>query len=106
MKSHYEALEVSPHASHAVIRAAYRCLAQIHHPDKNRDCDHAGQRLMIINCAHSVLSDPATRRSYDLSHGLLSFVERRGQSSPTTAPRFSLDGGSSASRPFAFRPLL
>jgi curved DNA-binding protein CbpA len=34
MKSPYETLEVSPHASPSVIQAAYRCLAKRHHPDK------------------------------------------------------------------------
>ena len=40
MVSLYELLEVSPNASAAVIKAAYRCLVQQHHPDKK-----AGDRI-------------------------------------------------------------
>ncbi|MBK9574589.1 MAG: J domain-containing protein [Rhodoferax sp.] len=49
MASFYETLEVSPRASDFVIRAAYRCLVQHHHPDKNPRAEGAGQRLVLIN---------------------------------------------------------
>jgi DnaJ-class molecular chaperone len=62
----YETLEVSPQASPSVIRAAYRCLAQHHHPDKHPNSDDAGQRLAQINFAYSVLADPVKRRRQDV----------------------------------------
>ena len=76
----YETLEVSPQASPSVIRAAYRCLAQQHHPDKHLNSDAAGQRLAQINFTYSVLADPLQRRGYDIRERIdAAFVERRGQ---------------------------
>ncbi len=103
MKSFYEMLEVSPHASSAVIRAAYRCLAQQDHPDKNPDSEDAKQRMSNINRAYAVLSDAAKRKAYDLSQDHAQGIcERRSMDSLSAK-----SNGSSAptSRPFAFRPL-
>jgi DnaJ-class molecular chaperone len=106
MKTLYETLEVSPLASDSVIRAAYRCLAQRHHPDKNRHSEDAGQRLAGINCAYAVLSDPVKRLDYDLRLGIpQGFVERRGHTAMPSAPRVPRTAGSAEFRPFAFRPL-
>ncbi len=58
----YETLEVSPQASPSVIRAAYRCLAQHHHPDKHLNSGDAGQRLAQINFAYSVLAETGKHR--------------------------------------------
>lgn len=106
MKSLYETLEVSPLASHSVIRAAYRCLAQRHHPDKNQHCEDAGRRLTLINCAYAVLSDPVKRQDYDQRRRLpRGFVDRRGHGAMHSAPRMPSTGDSAEFRPFAFRPL-
>jgi DnaJ-class molecular chaperone len=106
MKSLYETLEVSPHASHDVIRAAYRCLAQHDHPDKNLDSETAGQWMSNINRAYAVLSDIQKRQAYDLSLGIgQKFHERRGLGVLTKAQRQSPDEGPLTDRPFAFRPL-
>ena len=106
MTSFYETLEVSPRASHCVIRAAYRCLAQRHHPDKNPDSEDAGQRLTSINRAYSVLSDPEKRQDYDDRQGLdRGFGERRGRGTASRAHRESRSEGPPVSRPFGFRPL-
>ena len=106
MTSLYEILEVSPRASPAVIRAAYRCLAQRHHPDKNPHSAEAGPRLAMFNLAYSVLSDPDQRRLYDTHGGCYAtFVERRG---PGRAPRtYGVPQRATAVpiRPFVFRPL-
>jgi curved DNA-binding protein CbpA len=63
----YEILQVSPLASRAVIKAAYRSLAQQHHPDKVPDDPDAGDRLAAINRAFAVLYDPAKRAAHDTS---------------------------------------
>ncbi|WP_158558984.1 J domain-containing protein [Rhodoferax lacus] len=101
----YEVLEVSPRASAMVIRAAYRYLAQFHHPDKRSGASEAGHRLMLINQAYAVLSDPEQRRLYD--HALQAqypALERRGSGVPF-GPQERPDGGIQVSRKFAFRPL-
>lgn len=106
MKSFYEMLEVSPNASNIVIRAAYRCLAQHEHPDKNPDSDDAGQRMLNINRAYAVLTDTEKRKEYDRSQGIPNdWYERRGHSFIHPATRKSHDKVPPTARPFAFRPL-
>src|SRR4051812_11369369 len=66
MKNYYSILGVLPTAEHAVIKAAYRALCQIYHPDKfDGDKNHAHKILQDLNEAWAVLSDEAARRRYD-----------------------------------------
>jgi curved DNA-binding protein CbpA len=102
----YEDLEVSPRASAPVIKAAYRCLAQLNHPDKNPDQDSAAERLTRINHAYAVLSDPAQRQFYDLTLGAPRRMnERRGQTAAERRPWEPSPPKQTGTRPFAFRPL-
>lgn len=100
----YELLEVSPNASPAVIKTAYRCLVQMLHPDRNPGDPAAAERLALINQAYSVLADPVLRARYDEKAGLKS-AERRGGGDrfqpirPVSAP------AGKTLRRFAFRPL-
>lgn len=106
MKTLYETLEVSPHASSFVIRAAYRSLVQYHHPDRLGSSESAGQKLATINCAYAVLSDPKKRNDYDLHHGIaLKCVERRQEGTVFPVGRKSVGAQPFTSRPFGFRPL-
>jgi len=106
MKSLYETLEVSPRVGNFVIRAAYRCLAQHDHPDKNPDSEDAGQWMSNINRAYAVLSDLKKRQEYDRGQGInQDFCERRGLRTIFTAHIKSGDKATVTVRPFAFRPL-
>ena len=102
----YEILEVSPHASAQVIRAAYRCLAQCNHPDKNPGSAAASERQAQINFAYGVLSDPSKRRRYDQRMGAQqeSDIERRGSDLATPAHSKAMDDAPPVSRAFVFRP--
>lgn len=64
-QNHYEVLGVSPRASLEEIRRAYRNQVRKEHPDVSRDANHAS--IAAINEAWNILSDPAKRRSFDLS---------------------------------------
>jgi curved DNA-binding protein CbpA len=64
--SYYEILSVPAFAPAGVVRKAYRRLVQQHHPDRNPD-PLATQRMMLLNEAYSVLSDPVQRQQYDAS---------------------------------------
>lgn len=103
----YDLLEVSPQASSPVIRAAYRCLAQLAHPDKHRGDGLASERQTKINGAYAVLSDPARRQRYDQVLALrTAFVERRRCEA---APLGGTSVGTHQSqdmRAYAFRPLV
>ncbi len=104
----YEILELSPHASAQVIRAAYRCLAQSNHPDKNCGSAAASARQAQINLAYGILSDPLKRLRYDQRLGSPqdSGAERRGKEQATPAHAKARDGAPPVSRAFAFRPLI
>jgi len=100
----YEILEVSPKARSAVIKAAYRCLVQECHPDRNPGDPGAGARMSLINHAYSVLSDPAQRAQYDQKIGV-SGIERRGSGLASNPGQEQTGKGGRYLRRFAFRPL-
>lgn len=62
---YYQTLGVKYSASYEEIKRAYRRLAVLYHPDKNRD-PAAENIFKSINEAYDVLSDPAKKRVYDL----------------------------------------
>lgn len=63
--NYYEILEVSPKASPAVIRAAYRSLIQRYHPDKNPGDTAIAERAAQVIAAYEILSDEEKRAAYD-----------------------------------------
>ena len=94
--NHYATLEVSSTASARVIQAAYRCLVQIHHPDKNAGCTAAGEIAARINKAYSVLSDAKQRSAYDDAMRLRNpALERRSAHADAVG----------VFRPYGFRPM-
>jgi curved DNA-binding protein CbpA len=60
----YEVLQVAPRAEPEVIKASYRTLARIYHPDVS-DNPESAARMREINAAYDVLSDPTKRALYD-----------------------------------------
>lgn len=60
---HYRLLQVRRDASTEVIAAAYRRLIKDAHPDAGGD----GEAARALNRAHEVLSDPGSRRRYDMT---------------------------------------
>lgn len=58
---HYRVLQVDADADLDVIRAAYRVLAAKHHPDAGG----SASRMIAINAAWNMLSDPTSRAGYD-----------------------------------------
>ena len=78
-QDHYAVLGVAPSADPDVIRAAYRVLAQRHHPDRNAHTD--GSAMVRLNQAYAVLSCPKRRAEFDI-------VQRR-MHAPIQANRFN-----------------
>jgi hypothetical protein len=69
-RTYYQILQVDPAADPDVIEAAFRRLALKYHPDTSTDSDAASRMREIIE-ARECLSDPARRRSYDRSIGIV-----------------------------------
>ncbi len=62
---HYQILNVPPDASAAEIKAAFRALALVHHPDQNHNSAESQARFAVILNAWTILGDPVSRKSYD-----------------------------------------
>lgn len=65
MVNYYEILKVSPKASRAEIKSAYRRLARKLHPDVNNGSEETARKFAEIAEAYEVLGNPAERVSYD-----------------------------------------
>lgn len=65
MNDHYNTLNVAESATEDDIKKAYRHLAKLHHPDRNKGDSASEEKFKLINEAYSILSDPAKRAEYD-----------------------------------------
>jgi hypothetical protein len=65
MVNYYEVLNVSPKASRAEIRSAYRRLARKLHPDKNNGSEETAVKFAAIAEAYEVLGNIKERVKYD-----------------------------------------
>ncbi|WP_414573816.1 J domain-containing protein [Nostoc sp. CCY 9925] len=64
VSNHYQTLKVSPNASQAEIKQAYRRLVKLFHPDSNQQTADR-EEIIRINAAYEVLRDNQNRRNYD-----------------------------------------
>lgn len=65
-KDLYRILGIAGSAESAVIRAAYKALIMIYHPDRyDGDKNYAIKKSKEINEAYAVLIDPDKRKKYD-----------------------------------------
>ncbi len=65
-KNYYRTLDVEKTAGQREIKEAYRKLAFLYHPDRNKGEAAAVEKMKEINEAYAVLSDPEKRDRYDL----------------------------------------
>jgi hypothetical protein len=65
MVNYYDVLKVSPEASSAEIKSAYRRLARQLHPDRNNGSEETALRFAAIAEAYEVLGNPRERSRYD-----------------------------------------
>lgn len=67
----YAVLGLSPKAHDVVIRAAYRALAALYHPDVQANSSNT-HRMAELNAAYAQLRTPARRALYDAERELAS----------------------------------
>src|SRR6185312_11170993 len=60
---YYQILQINPTATNAEIKAAYRRLAKLFHPDKNPGAE---EKFKIVKEAYETLIDSTRRSKYDL----------------------------------------
>ena len=61
----YQVLGVSPSASAAEIKSAYRSLVKQHHPDAAESIGDDPERILEINAAWELLGDSEARQRFD-----------------------------------------
>uniref|UniRef100_K3W9B9 J domain-containing protein n=1 Tax=Globisporangium ultimum (strain ATCC 200006 / CBS 805.95 / DAOM BR144) TaxID=431595 RepID=K3W9B9_GLOUD len=64
-RTHYQVLGIHQRATANEVKKAYRKLALQYHPDKAKS-DRDAEMFKDMSAAHTVLSDPAARKKYDL----------------------------------------
>lgn len=76
MRDFYEALGIPRTAQVSEIKAAFKRLAKLYHPDRNPGNKQAEENFKAINEAYHTLVDPVKKSQYDLRlYGLLSNYE-------------------------------
>lgn len=60
----YSILEIDENATHEEIKKAYKKLACLYHPDKNKD-PMSSEKFIKIKTAYDILSNPETRYKYN-----------------------------------------
>lgn len=67
-KNFYQTLGLLAQADDVVIKAAYKALAQKHHPDKNKTNKEFHTQVMAeLNAAYAAIGTKAKRKAYDES---------------------------------------
>jgi DnaJ domain len=63
--THYDTLGVAQQTPPEVVRAAYKALTQMYHPDRPSNPQRSVDRMHALSAAYAILSDPAKRKEYD-----------------------------------------
>lgn len=88
MVDYYKELGISRHATATEIRTAYKRLALLWHPDRNKDKE-AEEKFKKIKQAYDVLSDENQRREYDQQRAAASQRKRNARCETRAAPNMN-----------------
>ncbi len=87
MASHYTLLQVPEQASADELRQAFRRLSKRFHPDTTSlPASEAEQAFQRLRQAYAVLSDPDTRRRYDVELRLARVAASAAAATPASRP--------------------
>ena len=89
----YALLGVSRAANATEIKSAYHKLAKKHHPDVAGSDAASADKFKQINHAYDVLSDNASRKTYDMTHPFAGGGGSRGSYDTSAAFRRAYSGG-------------
>ncbi len=67
MSDYYKILGIAKDSDQIQIRKAFRQLALLHHPDKNKNSEESKVKFMELVQAYEVLSDEKARERYDFN---------------------------------------
>ena len=67
MSDYYKILGIAKDSDQIQIRKAFRQLALLHHPDKNKNSEESKGKFMELVQAYEVLSDEKARERYDFN---------------------------------------
>ena len=67
MSDYYKILGITKDSDQIQIRKAFRQLALLHHPDKNKNSEESKVKFMELVQAYEVLSDEKARERYDFT---------------------------------------
>ncbi len=81
---YYKILGLSANAGPTEIKAAYRKLAKIFHPDKNPDNKEALEKFRQIKEAYETLSNPLKKQRYDSKLHYTNIVTSRSRAAKKT----------------------
>jgi DnaJ-domain-containing protein 1 len=98
--TYYDILGVPPGADNREIKAAFRKLAKLSHPDFNAGDEEAERRFKKIDRAYKVLCDSAMRAAYDLHLEQLRSLLERERSDRAAGQRDRQQAGVAAPRHF------
>jgi len=84
--TYYETLGVPESATKEEIKAAFRKLAKLYHPDLNSD-EKAGEKFIEIEVAYQCLSKTASKNTYDI----LLKIQRENRGNGRVSQKFEND---------------
>jgi DnaJ-class molecular chaperone len=67
VSDYYKILGIAKDSDQIQIRKAFRQLALLHHPDKNKNSEESKMKFMELVQAYEVLSDEKARERYDFN---------------------------------------
>lgn len=87
MDNYYKILHIADFAEMEVVKAAYKAMTKLYHPDVNKTVDPS--MMVNINLAYEVLGNPESKSKYDAELRQYQRADTSGRTSNTTTENHS-----------------